>query len=425
MPKFRPVLGAFATSGCFAVASLVWVLAGSALPGGRWFAVHLFTLGVLTNLIAALMPHFAEALLHGPARSPRRVAGHLIARNAGALAILVGLPTDRTPLVAAGATVLAADILVLYAELRRLRTRALPTPYAFVVRAYERACSAFLHGALLGGLLGAGVLSGTWYASGRIAHLLVLVLGWGGTTLLATLVTFGPGIMHVPMQRGASGTSAAALTRAHYSLTVASLAMLATGFGSVAAGGARGVATVGMIVYAASAYDLCRPVLAAGNRRMCTGVVAFVQSACVWFLVAVYLVTLFVITGRTGLLDAAGVALLVGAFAQSLLSSASHLLPMLWGSDAADRAHRLGALGRLPVARPVLLNSGIFVLVLSALAGPAAGGIGAAAVRIGWVCVALAVVATMALFVRSRFARTPESAATTGDAMRLPRLVRS
>lgn len=425
MPRFRPVLGAFVTSGCFAVASIVWVLAGAALPGGRWFAVHLFTLGVLTNLIAALMPHFAEALLHAPASSTRRVTWHLLARNGGAVAILVGLPTGRSSLVAAGATVLAADIFVVYAELRRMRKRALPMPYAFVVRAYERACSAFLHGALLGGLLGAGVLSGTWYASGRIAHLMVLVLGWGGMTLLATLVTFGPGMMHVPMQRVGSEASATALQRAHYSLTAAVVAMLATGVGGVAAGGARGVATVGMIVYAGSAYDLCRPVLLAGNRRVCTGVVAFVQSACVWFLVACYLVTLFVITGQAGLLDAAGVALLVGAFVQSMLTSASHLLPMLWGTDAADRAYRLGELGRLPVARPVMLNFGTFVLVLAAIAGGAAGRFGAVAVRMGWASVAAAVFATAALLVRARFARPPAAAATTPETLRMPRLVGS
>lgn len=425
MPRFRPVLGAFFTSGCFAAASLVWVLAGPALPGGRWFALHLFTLGVLTNLIAALMPHFAEALLHAPAGAPRRVTWHLLARNTGALAVLVGLPNGMTLLIAAGATVLAADILVLYVDLRRMRKRALPTPYAFVVRAYERACSAFLHGALLGGLLGAGVLSGTWYASGRLAHLLVLVLGWGGTTLLATLVTFGPGMMHVPMQHVSSATSAAALQRAHYGLTTAVIAMFATGVGGVAAGGARGVATVGMIVYAASAYDLCRPVLLAGNRRVCTGVVAFVQSACVWFLVACYLATLFVITARPGLLDAAGVALLVGAFVQSLLTSASHLLPMLWGKDSADRAYRLGEVGRLPVARPVMANVGTFVLVLSAIAGSGAGEFGAVTVRIGWACVAAFVLSTAVLFVRARFAHPQTAPPTTPETLRLPRLVGS
>lgn len=425
MPRFRPVLGAFLTSGCFAAASLVWILAGSALPGGRWFAVHLFTLGVLTNLIAALMPHFAEALLHAPVTSPRRVTGHLLARNGGALVVLVGLPTGATLLVAAGATVLAADILVLYVDLRRMRKRALPTPYAFVVRAYERACSAFLHGAVLGGLLGAGVLSGTWYGSGRVAHLLVLVLGWGGTTLLATLVTFGPGMMHVPMQHVSSETSAAALQRAHYGLTTAVVAMFATGVGGVAAGGARGVATVGMIVYAASAYDLCRPVLLAGNRRECTGVVAFVQSACAWFLVACYLATLFVITARPGLLDAAGVALLVGALVQSLLTSASHLLPMLWGKDAADRAYRLGELGRLPVARPIMLNVGTFVLVFSAIAGGGAGEFGAVTVRIGWTCVAAFVLSTAALFVRARFVRPQSGLPTIPETLRLPRLVGS
>ena len=65
---FAPLRPAFALAGAYAGAAVLWVLAGSVLPGGRWFAVHLFTLGVLTTLVVALTDHFAQTLLHAPQR---------------------------------------------------------------------------------------------------------------------------------------------------------------------------------------------------------------------------------------------------------------------------------------------------------------------------------------------------------------------
>lgn len=58
--------------------------------------------------------------------------------------------------VAAGATAMTAAVLWLYWDLRRLRRAALGARFAFVVRGYERACGAFVHGAILRGTVGIG-----------------------------------------------------------------------------------------------------------------------------------------------------------------------------------------------------------------------------------------------------------------------------
>src|SRR5688572_14847956 len=139
----RPAVGLAAVS---ASACVVWLLAGGALPGGRWFAVHLFTLGVVSNLVVAFTRHFAQTLLHSTIED--RPILRLGLLNAGAVAILVGLPTGRTWLVALGATLASTAVLWLYVVLRRMRRRALPSRFAFVSRTYERACGAFLHGAV-------------------------------------------------------------------------------------------------------------------------------------------------------------------------------------------------------------------------------------------------------------------------------------
>ncbi|MEX0705927.1 MAG: hypothetical protein WD041_04855, partial [Nitriliruptoraceae bacterium] len=60
-----PVAGetpSIAVAVVYAMATLVWLAFGDVLPGGRWLAVHLFTLGVLTNLVLTFSGHFARAI---------------------------------------------------------------------------------------------------------------------------------------------------------------------------------------------------------------------------------------------------------------------------------------------------------------------------------------------------------------------------
>jgi hypothetical protein len=56
---FGSVRPAVIVAGIYLVAAGLWASGIAALPGGRWLAVHLFTLGVLSNLVMALTVHFA------------------------------------------------------------------------------------------------------------------------------------------------------------------------------------------------------------------------------------------------------------------------------------------------------------------------------------------------------------------------------
>jgi nitrite reductase (NO-forming) len=203
--RLRPV--AFVAAG-YGLASVVWILAGEGLPGGRWLAVHLFTLGVVTNLVLGLSDHFSRALMHQPGEAQR---WQLALTNAGALAVLWGIPSAQSWAVAAGATALTVVVFASYRRLRTLRRTALGPRFSWVVRMYERAHGAFLHGALLGALIGTGVLSGRWIFAARTAHLHVNLLGWAGLTLLATVVFFGPTIGRTRIREGADVRAARAL----------------------------------------------------------------------------------------------------------------------------------------------------------------------------------------------------------------------
>lgn len=152
--RLRPV--AFAAAG-YGLSTMVWIVGGGRLPGGRWLAVHLYTLGVVTNLVLGLRDHFSRALTHQPGAMPR---WQLALTNAGALAVLWGIPSAERWLIAGGATALTFVVLASYRRLRTLRRTALGPRFAWVVRMYERAHGAFLHGALLGALIGTGCSAG-------------------------------------------------------------------------------------------------------------------------------------------------------------------------------------------------------------------------------------------------------------------------
>lgn len=62
--------------------------------------MHLFTLGVVTNLILALSDHFARTLTHHGGRASK---WQLPVTNAGIAAVLWGVTNGDTWIVAAGA----------------------------------------------------------------------------------------------------------------------------------------------------------------------------------------------------------------------------------------------------------------------------------------------------------------------------------
>lgn len=141
----------------YAAATLGWVAAGTRLPAGRWPAVHLFTLGVLTNLVLAFSDHFGRALTRTPGTLTR---WQPVVLNIGVLAVLAGLPTGATWAVGLGAVVTTGVVTASYLRLRRMRTRAVGARFGWIVRVYERAHGAFVHGAVLGALMGLGLLPG-------------------------------------------------------------------------------------------------------------------------------------------------------------------------------------------------------------------------------------------------------------------------
>jgi hypothetical protein len=399
----------------FAVLATIWLLAGAGLPGGRWLAVHLFTLGVLTNLVWVFSRHFAAKLTSDDAPDrPRPVLAAIL--NLGIVATLWGTATGLRPALVAGASTVTVVVLVGTVHLRRWRRTAPEARFAWVVRIYERAHGAFVHAAVLGALLGAGALPGAWHLAARDAHLHLAVLGWGGLTLLGTLVFFGPALLRTRMEPGADARAARALRHGTTALSVGAVALLLSGIGGWVGDALRVGAGVALTGVAVATTVVLLPVARAATRAKPGAARLPVLGLSVWMPVAVAVDAVAVAAGQRHWLEAAGVLLLVGVLAQALLAVLVYLMPMLRGRGPRARERLLASAERAAGTRAFIFNTGVALAALGAALGPSAGVGGGFVVRVGWTMIGVGLLATLAVLLRRRVDDgAPTVAASTGS----------
>jgi len=351
----------------YTLAVLVWLLAGAALPGSRWLAVHLFTLGVLTNVLLAFSEHFSRAVTRTPGQ---RAWWWTWVANAGIVLVLLGLPNDWLPGLALGATVLTGVVIAAWWRLRAMRRHAVGARFTWVVRLYERAHVAFVAAALLGAALGLGLVAGPWYLGARLAHLHANVLGWAGLTLLATLVFFGPTMARTRIEPGADERAARALRRGAAVLFVAVFLLLLLGLPGSWGVAARVTAGLALAGFALAATSVCLPVWRAVLSARVTASRPLLLGAVAWLVAVVWVDAAVVTTGAWRWLDAVGVAALAGVLAPAILATVVSLAPMLRGRTTGERELVRVRLEVGARTRSVLTN----LAVLAAVSGAARSG---------------------------------------------------
>ena len=330
---------------CAAALALVWVSVDG-LPAGRWLAVHLFTLGVITPLIVAFSQHQAETILHVPGRSRRWLRVALVG---GAAVLAGGMVWSSTPVIGAGSTAIAAAVLASWWRLRKARKRSLGARFTWVVRGYERAHGAFLHGALLGALLGLGLIPGTAYIAFRIAHLHAMVLGFAAVTLLSTVVLYGPTLLRAQLEPGADVAGSRWVRRIATAATVGVLALLLSALPDPYGVAARLVAAVAIGMCAVGAggivVPLIRTVARRGRRAPAPGML--LTAAVTWLVLGIAGDAVLVASGAWHWLDPLGAVVLVGGFAQAIAATLLHVV-----ASWLPRQRRLAVRGRLDSAPP-------------------------------------------------------------------------
>lgn len=380
----------------YLVAAGIWVGAGDALPGGRWLAVHLFTLGVLSNLILTFSQHFGHTVTRSPGDGSRVTTAVF---NVGVLGVIVAIPTGVVWLLGLGATVATGAVMDSYRRIRAARRAAVGARFAWIARVYERAHGSFVHGAILGALLGLGLLPGAWAVSGRLAHLHVNVLGWGVLTLLATVVFFGPTMVRTRIAEGADATASRALKHGATALTIGVLAMLATAVGGTLGTLLELVTVVSMAGFAAAATVVVLPVVGAALEAKPSAPRLPLVATSLWLVGLVWADVVLIASGAWTLLPLVGTVALVGVLLQAILATLTYLAPMLRGRSFATRDLLIARLEKRSTARTVAFNTGIVVILSGGLLH-AAGADGAALTQIGWALVGLAVAHQMAAGLR-------------------------
>jgi hypothetical protein len=366
---FAGVRADVAVAAPFAVLALVWSLAGG-LPGGRWAAVHLFTLGVLAPLIVGFSQHQASTLLRAATRSRRPVR---VLLAAGATLVAGGMVATTAPgattAIAVGGTLSALGVAMAGWRLARARREAgEQARFAWIIAAYVHAHLAFVVGAVLGGFLGARAVGGAAYLPFRHAHLHAMLVGFASLTLLATAVLFGPMLLRAQFQPGAERQAARVLPVAGTATTVAVAGLLAGGAPAPWAVGARWLAGAALLVVAGAGAAVTAPLVRTVARKASRAPLAGVLLVCAlgWLTVALVADGLVVATGRWLLLDVVGAVALVGGFVQAIVATLLHVVTM-W----LPRPRRLQALQRvdaIPVGVAVLPQALVGVWAVALLA---------------------------------------------------------
>ncbi len=384
----------------FAVACLVWLVAGERLPGGRWIVVHIFTLGVLTTSIWGFSLHLAARFTGTGAHAPslRTRAALALVLSASIIAMLTGRAGgSHLPLVL-GSVGIMAIVAVNLVQLRRLRRAATNERFGWVATQYEHAHLAFLVAAGLGGAMGAGWIPGSIFTAVRTAHIHLNVLGWAGLTVLATLTVFGPAMLRVRIEPGAEKRASTAVNLAGLGLAIAAGGFLITSIGE-GAGPPRVMAAAGLGLYAYGVVVVASPLLLAVRRSDRSPLRWGVGASLAWFLLAIVVDLVLVVSGVGGWPLALTSILLVGVLAQLVLTVLLFVAPMLRGRTFGARDRVLRRVERLARTRSGALNLGVVTVAGTQLLDLLGRDAGTLVPTAGWLLVIVAVLAHLAVVV--------------------------
>jgi nitrite reductase (NO-forming) len=355
------------------------------LPGGgpTWLVVHLLLLGAASNAIVAWTGYFVSTHLQRPPLPAVAIALRLAALNIAVLAVLIGVQADLTAVAVTGATVLAMVLAVHLALLVRSVHAGRGRRFAPTARFYWAATAAVLLGVSAGATLVAGVPAG-WWERVYAVHVHLNLLGWVALTVLGTQLTLWPTALRT---RLAASTERVA-RRSLLVLTVG-LALLLAGLLAEQ----RWLAALGLLGYLLGVLDFLVPFLQTGRQRAPRSPATLMLAASTGWLVAAVVVDLVDVLRPAAAYEMAGRVsaivpwFLVGFVVQVLVGALSYLIPIVLGGPPAVGKRTAAALNTWGVPRVVLLNAGVLLI--------AVGNVNAA--RAGWVFVAVAIAAFVAL----------------------------
>lgn len=344
------------------VAAAVAAAAHRFLPASEWLMVHLLMLGGVSAAILVWSAHFAEALRRRSLPTGRRgQVARLAAHTVGAVAVITGMVAPSPRAVVVGGVVVGIAVAWHAVEIALAARGALSNRLGWSTWAYVAAGASLVGGVVCGVLLARGPATDAIAARLYLAHVTLMILGWVGLTVMATLITLWPTVLAVRIPDGGVRFGRAGLVLMGSGVVLSGAALVV---------GARVAYAAAVLVVTAGIALSAVPMLRATAARAPGTVAAWHLAASVtWMASATLTWAAFVATAgdweqsrqRMGGVVA---ALVAGGAAQVLLGALTHLLPMvLGGGPHAVRAAR-DAVERRALARFVLLNGGVALWVL-------------------------------------------------------------
>ena len=331
------------------------------LPAATWLMVHLLLLGAVTTALLVWSWHFSVAVLRAPQAPTRRgEAVRITTANIGALGVVVGVLANAPAVTILGAVAVAAAVAAHVGALVIQLRHALPSRFAFTVRAYVAAGLLLIPGIALGVLMARGTWDATTYSQLLLGHVTINLLGWVGLPILGTLVTLWPTMLHTRLAPDAERQARRALPLLIGGTLVTTAGAL-TGLDLLATAGVAGyLLGIGLTVAPMVTEMRQRPPAVFASWSALAGV-AWLTGTLVAFGIALVAGSADALSGLAGQLVAAA---LIGGVLQVLLGSLSYLVPVMVGGGPAAMRRRNARVDRAMAPRLVMLNTALAVCVL-------------------------------------------------------------
>jgi nitrite reductase (NO-forming) len=364
------------------VVAAITVVSRSALPQPLWTAIHVVTLGVLTNAILQWSWYFAKALLHLPVHDHR--AGRDAVRRSLAFNLaLVGLVAAMWTAWVWGTIVFAGLVGAVIgwhglALLRAARGR-FASRFAVVIRYYVAAAAFLVIGCVLAGFLTVAMFAHNapdWLLDARdnltLAHAIVNLAGWVGLSIAGTVVTLWPTMLRTKIDPNAVPTSLAAMPVLAGGVAVAGL--------SASLGWLPGVG-LGLAAFAvALAGGVAAPLVRTALRAAVRGYASWTMASGLGWAVLCLLVIGFQAVGAD---DAAAlrnadlpwlVLLGGGGVGQIFIGALSYLMPVVIGGGPDIVRRGIAPLETAATTRLAVRNAAILLLAVTVTPADAATG---------------------------------------------------
>ncbi len=317
----RLALASFRLGGIFLIVAVGWG-AWTLWRGGSWWGpLHSFLVGTVVLAISGASQMFTITWSAAPAPARVVTAGQRWGSALGAALVLIGVSKGIVPVVVAGAILVIGSLTTLAVSLVATVRRSLLRRFDLSARFYLVAVAAGAVGVLLGGMLGSGMVVGS-YQEIRTVHMHLNLVGFIGMVIVGTLPTLLPTLAH---HKAVSGREAVA----GLWLALAAVVTMAAGLvgGDVYVG-------AGSTIGAVALFAVLSGVVFRLGRRGLVGRLAYLQvvSGSVWLGAWALADGARLMSGADSVpFSGLTIAAVVAGIAQILVGSLAYLIPVLAG----------------------------------------------------------------------------------------------